>query len=230
MGGKYFWGLILIIIGAGFLLEQFEIISFGQMFKLYWPSILILIGLLNLFDRRSSKFGNLVLIIIGGALQINRLDLLDVNAFRLVWPVILILLGLKVIFSKNSFVEVKFDSDFKKNSKNVTLDDRIDEFAMLSGIETNNQSQDFKGGKATAILGGIDIDLRSAKLHNNEAFIELNAIMGGIDVLVPNDWRVEVTGTPIFGGWSNKTKFNTSPDAPVLRIRCFAMFGGIEIK
>ncbi len=29
----------------------------------------------------------------------------------------------------------------------------------MSGIETNNQSQQFKGGKVTAIMGGIDIDL-----------------------------------------------------------------------
>ena len=96
------------------LLEQFDVISFGEMFKLYWPSILILLGIASLFDRKSSKFGSLILIIIGGALQVNRLDLFDFNAFRLIWPIILILIGLKVIFSKDSFVEVKFDSDIKK--------------------------------------------------------------------------------------------------------------------
>ena len=62
MNGKYFWGIILIIIGGGFLLEQFDIITFGEIFRLYWPSILILIGLIGLFDRSSSKFGNLFLI------------------------------------------------------------------------------------------------------------------------------------------------------------------------
>lgn len=230
MNGKYFWGIILILIGTGFLLEQFEIISFGAMVKLYWPSILILFGLIGLFDRKTSKFGSLVLIVIGGALQINRLDLFEFNAFRLIWPIILILIGLKVIFSKSSFIEVKFDSDDFKSKKNTSLEDDFDEFALFSSIETNNQSQSFKGGKATALFGGIEIDLRSAKLHNNEARIELNAIFGGIDILVPDNWRVEVKGTPVFGGWSNKTRFNTDPDAPVLNVYCFSLFGGIEIK
>ncbi|NLV87923.1 MAG: cell wall-active antibiotics response protein [Tissierellia bacterium] len=230
MSGRYFWGIILILIGAGFLLEQFDVISFGEMFKLYWPSILILLGIASLFDRKSSKFGSLILIIIGGALQVNRLDLFDFNAFRLIWPIILILIGLKVIFSKDSFVEVKFDSDIKKNISNVTLDDYLNESAVFSGIETNNQSQSFKGGRATALFGGIDVDLRSAKLYNNEATIELNAMFGGIDIYVPDDWRVEVKGTPVFGGWSNKTRPNTNPDAPVLNVKCFVLFGGVEIK
>ena len=54
---------------------------------------------------------------------------------------------------------------------------------MMSGIETNNQSQEFKGGRATAVMGGIDIDLRGAKLYNNEAHIEVNAIMAGVEIL-----------------------------------------------
>lgn len=116
MNGKYFWGVLLIIIGAGLLLEQLDIISFGQIFKLYWPSILILIGLINLFNKRTSKLGNFILIIVGGALQANRLDLFDFNAFRLVWPIILILIGLKVVFSKGSFIEINFDFN-KKNQK-----------------------------------------------------------------------------------------------------------------
>lgn len=61
MKGKYFWGIILIIIGAALLLDQFEIISFGQIFKLYWPSLLILAGLINLFSKKSSKWENIIL-------------------------------------------------------------------------------------------------------------------------------------------------------------------------
>lgn len=236
MKGKYFWGIILILVGAGFLLEQFEIITFGDILSIYWPSIIILFGVAGLFDRRSSKFGSLLLIIIGGLLQIDRLDLIEGSAFKLFWPVILILIGLKIIFGRGSIVidtdnTVKNNTEKKTNFKgNITLEDSIDEFAMMSGIETNNQSQQFKGGRTTAIMGGIEIDLRGAKLHNNEAIIEATAIMGGIDIFVPDDWRVEVSGTPILGGWSNKTKYNTDLNSPVLKIKCFIMFGGIEVK
>lgn len=110
------------------------------------------------------------------------------------------------------------------------MENSINEFVLMSGIDTNNQSQEFRGGRATAVMGGIVIDLRNAKLHNNEAIIDANAVMGGIEIYVPENWRVEVSGTPILGGWSNKTRRNTDPNAPVLRIKCFAMFGGIEVK
>lgn len=237
MNGKYFWGIILIIIGAGFLLDQFYIISFREVFSLYWPSILILVGLLGLLDRKSSKFGNILVIIIGAMIQVDRLDLVDINVYKLIGPIILILVGLKIIFSRSVFIEVKSSYgsskssyNYTKSNKNITLEDTIDSFAMMSGIETNNQSQQFKGGRATAVMGGIDINLRGSKLYNNQAEMEVNAIMGGVDIYVPDGWRVEVTGFPIFGGWSNKTKYNTDPNAPLLKVKCFVMFGGMEVK
>ncbi|WP_406242490.1 LiaF transmembrane domain-containing protein [Tissierella carlieri] len=237
MNGKYFWGIILILIGAGFLLDQFAIISFGEIFSLYWPSILILVGLLGFLDRKSSKFSNTIMIIIGAMIQIDRLDLVDINLYRLIGPIVLILVGLKIIFSRSGFVEITTGNDSSESShnswssnRNITLEDTIDAFVMMSGIETNNQSQEFKGGRATAVMGGIDIDLRGAKLYNNEAHIEVNAIMAGVEIFVPDGWRVEVTGFPLLGGWSNKTRYNGDPDAPLLKIKCFVMFGGMDIK
>lgn len=230
MKGKYFLGIILILIGGGFLLDQFNIIVFGDIFSLYWPSLLILLGLLGFLDRRSSKFGNLLLMIIGGMLQVDKLDLLDVNVFKLVGPIVLILIGINVIFSRTKIYVDK--NSFKKTNftGNLTSEDILDETAIMSGIDINNQSLQFKGGKATAIMGGIDIDLREATLNNNEATIEINAIMGGIDIKVPDNWRVEVSGTPIMGGVSNKTRSNNDQNAPLLRISYFVMLGGIEIK
>lgn len=237
MNGKYFWGIILILIGAGFLLDQFYIISFSEIFSLYWPSILILVGLLGFLDRKSSKFGNVLMIIIGAMIQIDKLELVDINVYKLIGPIVLILLGLKIILSRESFAEVQFSHDSSETSyntrelsKNVTLEDTIDAFVMMSGIETNNQSQQFRGGKATAVMGGIDIDLRGARLYNNEAYLEINAIMGGIEIFVPDGWRVEVTGFPVLGGWSNKTKYNGDPNAPLLKIKCFVMFAGMDVK
>lgn len=231
MSGKYFFGIILILIGAGFLFDQFAIISFGEIFSLYWPSILIVVGILNFFDRKSSKFGNVVIIIFASLLQLDKLNIIHVNVYKLFWPVILILIGLKIIFSRNK-PEIKFTTNvnLSKTNKNMTLEDRIDSFIMMSGIATNNQSQEFKGGKATAIMGGIELDLRGAKLHNNEASIEINAIMGGVELYVPDTWRVEITGTPLLGGWSNKRKYEPDMGGPVLKIKCFVLMGGVEIK
>lgn len=231
MRGKYFWGIVLILLGAGFLLDQFELMSFGALFRDYWPVILILLGLIGLLDRRSSKFGNLLLIVIGIIFQIDRLNLLEGNAFKLLWPIILILVGLKVILGGGSIIIDTDNSEKKTRFKgNITLENSFDETVILSAMETNIQSRDFRGGRATAILGGLEIDLSGARIHNNEAIIDVTAILGGVEIYVPHHWRVEVSGTPILGGWSNKTKINNDPNAPVLKVRCFVLFGGMEVK
>src|SRR5699024_11170455 len=195
----------------------------------------ILIGVSGLLNKRSTKFGNILLIVLGIFIQVDKLGLIYINIWNLFWPIILISIGFKIIFSKGHgkvYVESDHGSDHKEKhfAKNITSKDTINEFTLMAGVTTNNQSQRFKGGKAVAIMGGIEIDLRAARLHNNKAMLEINSIMGGVEIYVPDTWRVEVTGTPILGGWSNKTKHNTDPDAPVLRIKGFVLLGGVEIK
>lgn len=229
MSGKYFVGIILILLGLGFLLDQTGYIQFGDIISVYWPVILIIGGLTGLLDRKSSKTGNLIVLGLGILFQLNRLDILDVNVFRLFWPVVLIIVGLNIIFTKG-VMKHKDPVNPEKWSKNVVDDSTVDSFVIFSGLETNNQSQLFKGGKLTAIFGGIELDLTGANLEDNEAFIDVTALFGGVEIFVPNNWRIETTGVPIFGGWSNKTRPNQDPNAPVLKIRCTAVFGGIEVK
>lgn len=229
MSGRYFFGIILILLGLGFLADQLGYFELGEIISTYWPLLLIVAGLTGLFDRKSSKIGNLIVLALGILFQLNRLDYLEIEVFKLFWPIVLIIIGLNILFTKGvRHHSVKIDAD--KWSTNVVNDATVDSFVIFSGLETNNQSQEFKGGKLTAIFGGIDLNLRGANLNNNEAFIDATALFGGIDIIVPNNWRVEMTGTPIFGGWSNNTQPNPDPNAPVLKVRCTAIFGGIEVK
>lgn len=224
-------GLILIFLGLGFLMEKTINFDFNFYLRTYWPSILIIIGLVKLFDKRSSKIGNIILIIIGGLLQADYLDLIEFNIWTIFWPILLIISGLSILISiKSHYKDDDYNYKKKYNSLNLSDEDYIRETTILSGLSTRNQSKNFKGGNATAILGGIDLDLRGATIKEKEAYLELNVLMGGIDILVPTHWRVEMTGIPILGAWENESTFNDSPDAPVLKIRCFVALGGIDVK
>ena len=220
MSNKKLVGIILILLGIGFLFQQFTAFDFGGILYTYWPSILIIIGLVKLVQKQSSTLGNIILILIGALFQANRLGLINYSFGDIFWPAILILVGLNFILSR------------RPNYSSNSLDEEssINNFVIFSGIKTLNYSQSFKGGTATALFGGIDIDLRGANISDGEAYLELTAMFGGIDLLVPQDWKVEVTGVPILGGWENKTILNTNPDAPVLKVKCFVAFGGIEVK
>jgi lia operon protein LiaF len=50
-----FWGIIIIIFGVLFLLDNFYIIRLGDFVSTYWPLILITIGLKILLDHRRQK-------------------------------------------------------------------------------------------------------------------------------------------------------------------------------
>lgn len=235
MIGNIVSGLILILLGLGFLMKETMGFNFSFYLKTYWPSILIIIGLAKLFDKKSSRVGSLFIIIVGTMLQANLLNLIAFDVWQMFFPILLILFGISLLIPGKH--KHKYDPNLHENHKhiqysstNINSEDYITETAILSGLSTRSTSNDFKGGIITAVLGGIDMDLRGAEIKEEGAFLEANAFMGGIDIKVPSHWRVEVSGMPILGGWSNDTPPNNDPNAPVLKIKVFVALGGIDIK
>ena len=51
-----------------------------------------------------------------------------------------------------------------------------------------------------AFMGGINLDLTVAEIPETDTVLNLTAIMGGIEVKVPDDVNVECEGTAILGG------------------------------
>lgn len=101
--------------------------------------------------------------------------------------------------------------------------------AAMDGANFESTSQAFEDGRATAFMGGIELDLVDAELEAG-AYLTLRAVMGGIDVVVPSRWRVEVMGRSLMGGVENLTDPDSLPDdAPLLLVDALAVMGGIEI-
>ena len=115
-------------------------------------------------------------------------------------------------------------------SENIGVEDTVNLFVLFSGNSSINQSSNFKGGKASAVFGGIELDLRGSQLKDNNGFLDVTALFGGVDIKVPDNWRVEMQGTPLLGGIENSTKPNPNSSAPVLKISGTAIFGGIEVR
>ena len=77
--------------------------------------------------------------------------------------------------------------------------------------------------------------MRLARLSGDvkEVHLLTNALFGGIEIKVPDNWRVAVRGAGIFGGYDDKTlrrQSTLSPDSPLLVITGYAVFGGVEVK
>jgi len=182
--------------------------------------ILIAIGINQLFSKGHSSSGAIILILIGVFFQLRNLDLLPGDIGNYFWPVLLIIVGIMILLGSS-----KQDGIYKYK------DNTIDHFVVFSGLENKCVSKDFRGGSATVAFGGIDLDFREAELSKEGAFLELTAVFGGIEVRVPEHWKVVVKGVPIFGVWENKAKTSVADveNQPVLNIKCLVMFGGIDI-
>ena len=90
-----------------------------------------------------------------------------------------------------------------------------------------------------ALMGGIDIDLREASLEAEHTTIVAVALMGGIDILVPDDLHVEIDGVGLMGGFGEdlgtwrkdpRTVRPAPPGAPVVRVTGLALMGGVGIR
>ena len=113
------------------------------------------------------------------------------------------------------------------NTGKVREDDFF--FALLSGTERKGIWKPPKNLKIATVMGGIDLDYTQAEIPPGVSYIEVFALMGGVDIKVPEGVNVEMAGIPILGGITNKAHDNGSPDAPTIRIRAFVIMGGIDV-
>lgn len=108
-------------------------------------------------------------------------------------------------------------------------DDDFSVVAAMDGREFMSTASAFASGTVTTFMGGAEIDLRGTSIDDH-ATLSLRAFMGGIDVIVPAEWRVEVASTVIMGGISNLSDPDgATDDAPVLLVDAVIAMGGVEI-
>ena len=219
-------GIFILIIGLLALLEKLDVFGPVNIFH-FWPVVFILVGVLKLLHSRarSSIFIGGGFILVGALLLLKQMGLIDFQ-LRDWWPVILIAVGGYIIFNGR-----KFDASSIGSSEGaLALDDnsKLDISVIMAGNKTVNNSQDFKGGEITAIMGGVELDLRGASIQS-EAVLNLWATWGGIVVKIPADWTVVNRCAAIMGGIEDKT-IPGSTATKRLIITGTAIMGGAEIK
>jgi energy-coupling factor transporter transmembrane protein EcfT len=220
MAYRYWFGSILVLLGAALLADQlYPALELGDWIARLWPLVIILLGVLLLLTQTSTWIGGIMILLLGILLQIATLDIIGDRAWSLVGPGLLILLGVLVVFRLG-----------RPGVSGGSAQDVINPFVIFSGYEIHPKIANFRGGSATAVFGGINVNLRESILAKEGALLELTAAFGGVDLVIPPDWRVDLDGLPFFGGWSNKTVPPSATEGPVLKVRCLALFGGIGIK
>jgi len=117
-----FVGILITLMGVVFLLDQLEIVHAGYIFAVFWPVILIVVGLSILartssppinpgdgaewqnYRRHSGHFWGPVLIVIGGLWLLSNLTGLAVGRL---WPLWMIAVGVWLLVNRDHYDEIR---------------------------------------------------------------------------------------------------------------------------
>jgi predicted membrane protein len=213
-------GLCVIAFGLALTAVNVGWISATLVWR-YSPILLVIYGMIIAAscDSRSRRlFGALVSItgawILVGQFSVLRFDIRDW------WPLLLVAGGILMISRAWG----------RGHAPDVTsADQTMSAVAVWSGVRRRVTTPRFRYADLTAIMGGIELDLRPAGTSDQDAVIDVFALWGGIEIKVPPDWDVRNEVVAILGGVGDKSS-GTQASTRHLVLRGFVVMGGIEIK
>lgn len=206
--------VILFGIGTLLLLDQQRILPHNYGWKLIFPVVLLAVGFQILFG----------------------------NGWR----------GNGTYYRKNGPKEESADGSFNGKSDGSTDTNRRDGYATRSGggifssmskpgdgykkasvtfggEDIHYGNEDFLGGVYTATFGGLTVNLVNTRI-TGDVSIDVSAIFGGVEIILPQGVRVISRITPVLGGSECKYPSSNDPAAPTVTVNGTVTFGGVEIK
>ncbi len=223
---KVLIGVVLVLAGLFLILRNTGIFpDFIDNVVFSWPMLLVTIGLVLTLSS-TEKTAGIIVMAVGGFFMIPLVFRETFHMYNMFWPAIFIIVGILFIVSKRK--------GFAGGAtKGMTGDDYIDYVNIFSGGDRQVVSQNFKGGRISAVFGGTELDLTKARLAPGRNDIEIACVFGGATIIVPDTWYVTIEVTPVLGGFTDSRKLTpgrTVDSTSQLVIKGAVVFGGGEIK
>lgn len=102
--------------------------------------------------------------------------------------------------------------------------------AVLGGEDKRGRWRPGRPLRILAIMGGVKVDLRDAESEDGVFDINALAVMGGVEIVVPDDAEVDLDGFAVMGGRNNKVSAPDAAGGPLVRVNGYAVMGGIEVR
>jgi len=240
----------LIAVGGGLLGREFGYLPANVRLLDFWPLFVVFMGISGLLHRRSflGSLFSLAFIAFGAVLLAGNLGFIAFPAARL-WPGLLVLVGLAFLLRHqprrdwqgphepsarrrrgSEHQEQQLPARHEYGSQ-TTAEDELHKQITFSGAQLRVESQAWKGGELNVTVGGVELDLRNARMLPDGAVLDLRVLMGGVDIRVPDTWQVYCEVTPLFGGADDATRSTQgNADAPKLRIVGTCTLGGVTVR
>lgn len=211
-------GITIVLAGVMILLSNINVFNFGPVFADWWPVLLIGAGLLMLVNDSKNYIWGIFISGLGVLFLVNTLDIARVDVGDIFFPAVLVAVGLSILLKGSGSVARRVS---EKNDEDIT--------AVLGGSSHKNTSPDYRGGKVTVVMGGVEIDLSKAMIKK-DASLDVFALMGGVELRVPENVIVKSRAAVVMGSIEDKTRPVHSKDAPVLFLDGTLIMAGVEIK
>ena len=235
LGGRVFFGVLVIVIGILFLVDKAGIAELDSLLD-WWPSLFILYGAWRLIANRfRSLFLPLLLIFGGVVLQLRELDTADV--FSTIWPAFLIALGVAIVIGGMRSRNRRQRGGSSSHSASTIIDVDLGAPAdaddgtlhAVAGSQDRIVSGDFYDGSINVVMGNGTLDMRDATIVDKPATLEVSVVMGEVKVRVPTEWNVRIVNSSQMGDTKDTRRSQNNSDDPDLIIRGSVTMGSLQI-
>jgi len=245
-------GIILIVLGALVLLDAFTDLPNFRI-NIAAPIFFIAIGVIIGIRSQFKNWAWVALILIGVAHLIPEFRIGGVESDSLAFAAGLIVLGLFInrtrrwrneapLFPERPHTHV-FGQPLGSPSPQPAADGsapteadmvprHLNTFSIFGGRKEIITSRAFAGGRATVLFAGTDINLLNADSTQDRIVLDVAAVFGGIEVVMPSHWELVNEVDSIFGSVEDARTLRTAPGGATktLVLRGFCLFGGVEVK
>jgi hypothetical protein len=232
---RLMFGLVFIALGVLWTLDYRGVLDASKIL-VWWPAAAVAWGLVLLFGigvPRCRTLGGIWLAL-GTICGLDALHVWRFSAFDLL-PLFLVFVG--VLLVTRAWRGTRLDAGGPGSAGGPggpgsppSEGAHANFFTILSGAERRVSAQEFQGGEATAILGGLTLDLRGARLAQGRAVLDLFAMWGGIEIIAPPGWRVVSRVSPLLGAYVDSMPPVADAGAPTLELRGYAVMGGVDVR
>jgi predicted membrane protein len=228
-------GVLIMLLGGTLLADNLGWIEARHVLRSLWPLVMVAVGVMMVRrpQHRRSREGGWVLITVGIWIFLSKIGWVHVSLGQLLLPAIFLFVGGVLVFrSLRDPTDAVPKSSLGATADGASADhaEFVRSFAMLSGVELRPVSRPFRGADLSAVMGGIKLDLSSARMEGDTAVIEVFAFWGGVEIYVPPDWTVASEVTTLLGGFIDKRRPTSVVPTKTLVIKGMVVMSGVEIK
>lgn len=219
-------GIFLTLFGSVLTLDRLELVDASRALR-WWPLGFHVLGVTVLLRQPNSRgrFWGIAWIVIGTLLLFASLGVLHVDLGDLLVPALLIFIGVRLMTRG-------------RQAALVTDESALSHAHLIAIMREARRSvtRTFEGASMTSVMGGCHLDLRQASIRAGQVpVIDVFAVMGGHEIVVPATWTVVLEAVPILGAAEDKRLppvGGPAPEGPgtTVLVRGTVLFGGLTIR